>query len=177
MLGLPTPAATHARPLTVVSALAATLAALLVPAVSEARRSARLDRQEGKIVRLVNGIRADSGLHPLNVSGKLNQAANGHSWNMIVADFFSHTSRNGTTSSTRIRRRRNANRVGEVLAYVPRSQRRGAAWRVVQMWMNSPAHREVLMHPGFRRIGIARQAGRMGGNRAIVFTADLTSRR
>jgi uncharacterized protein YkwD len=177
MLGIPTTAVPHARLLTIVSVMAALVAAMLLPPASEARRSARLDRQEGKIVRLINGIRANHGLNRVRVSRRLNRAANGHSWDMVVANYFSHTSRNGTPSATRVRHYRNARKVGEVLAYVPRSQKRGAAWRVVQMWMNSPGHRAVLLHGGFRRVGVARQAGNMGGGKKIVFTADFTSAR
>lgn len=157
--------------------MAAMLAALVLPSPAQARRTARLDHQERKIVRLINGIRADHGMAALRRSRRLNHAANRHSWNMIVADFFSHTSRNGTSTASRVRRYRHATRVGEVLAYVSRDQRRGAAWRVVQMWMASPGHRAVLLDPGFRRIGVARQGGRLGSQPALVYTADLTSRR
>ena len=177
MLGVPRPAAVHLRLLTIVGVLAALVATLATPAVSEARRSARVDRQEGKIVRLVNGIRSTHGLSRVRVSGRLNHAANGHSWEMIVADFFSHASRNGTPSTSRVRRYKRARKIGEVIAYVPRRQRRGAAWRVFRMWMASPGHRAVLLHPGFRRVGVARQGGRLASRRALVYTADFTSRR
>ena len=177
MLGFPQPAASKPCLLAVVSVMAALVAVMTLPAPAQARKSARVDRQEAKIVRMVNGIRSNHGIRGLRKSRRLNRAANGHSWEMIVADFFSHTSRNGTPSATRVRRFKRASHVGEVIAYVPRKQRRGAAWRVVQMWMNSPSHRAVLLDPGFRRIGLARQGGRLGSNRAIVYTADLTSRR
>lgn len=177
MPNFPTTLAEKPRRFTAVSMLAALVCALLAPAAADARRSARLDRQEATLLKLINGMRANHGVRSLRISHRLNRAANGHSWDMVVANYFSHTSRNGTSSSTRIRRHKNARRVGENLAYVPRSQRRGAAWRVARMWWDSPAHRAVMLDPGFRRVGIARQAGRMGGGRRIVFTADFTSRR
>jgi uncharacterized protein YkwD len=177
MLGFPLPAARNPRRVALVSLLAI-LACSLVPASADARRSARLDSSEATRVKLINGLRAQHGLRALKVSHRLNRAANGHSWDMVVANYFSHTSRNGTSSSARVRRYKKAKKVGETLAYVPRSQRRGAAWRVARMWMDSPSHRAVLLEPGFRRLGVARQVGRMGGgSKKIVFTADFTSRR
>lgn len=178
MPGLPTPAATaHARPLATVSVLAALATGAAAPASAGARQSPRLDAQEGGVVELVNRIRRDRGLHALRPSRPLNRAANAHSWEMMTADYFSHDSRDGTSSATRIRRYRPANAVGEVLAHLPHSRRRGAARRVVRMWMDSPPHRAVLLGTSFRRIGVARQTGRFRGRRAIVFTADLTSKR
>ena len=178
MPGLPTPAGpAHPRALAAVSVLAAVATGAAAPASAGARQSSRLDRQEAKVVQLVNHIRRDRGLRALRPAGRLNRAANAHSWDMMVADYFSHDSRDGTSSATRIRRYRRANAVGEVLAYLPRSQRRGAAWRVVGMWMDSAPHRAVLLGSSFRRIGVARQTGRFRGRRAIVFTADLTSQR
>lgn len=178
MIGLPTPAAlVRTRTLAIVSMISILALCLAAPASSEAKRSARLDRQEAKIVQLVNLIRGDRGLRGLKVSRSLNRAANVHTWDMMVANYFSHTSRNGTSSGTRVRRYRRARTVGETIAYVSRSQRRGAAWRVVNMWMNSPSHRRVLLTRKFRRIGVARQTGRFSGRRAILFTADFTSRR
>lgn len=178
MPNFPTTFAEKPRRLALVSLLAISLCALVQPAPADARRSARLDRSEATLIKLMNAARVQEGLRPLRVSQRLNRAANGHSWDMVVANYFSHTSRNGTSSSSRVRRYKNARQVGENLAYVPRSQRRGAAWRVARMWMDSPSHRAVMLNPAFRRVGVARQVGRMGGGgRRIVFTADFTSRR
>jgi uncharacterized protein YkwD len=52
-----------------------------------------------------------------------------------------------------------------------------SASRVVQMWMASPGHRAVILTRGFRRIGIGRRSGALGSTRAIVYTADFSSRR
>jgi hypothetical protein len=45
------------------------------------------------------------------------------------------------------------------------------------MWLASPPHRAILLDPRFRRIGIARRWGRLGGAKQAVVTADLASRR
>jgi uncharacterized protein YkwD len=177
MLGMPIPAALQPRLLGIVSALAILAFGVAAPAPAEAA-SARLDRQEKRVVRFINSIRRAHGLPGLKVSRSLNRAANYHSWEMVVGNFFAHSSRNGTSSAQRVRRFKRARRVGENLAYVPGSSRTNAAWTVVEMWMNSPGHRAVLLSPGFRRLGVARKSGSLGGGRrGIVFTADFTSRR
>jgi uncharacterized protein YkwD len=66
-------------------------------------------------------------------------------------------------------------RVSSALAAI--GQRRGGASTVVRMWMESPPHRAVLLSSGFRRIGIARRWGILGGSSRAVVTADFASRR
>jgi uncharacterized protein YkwD len=177
MLGMPFPAAIHTRLLGIVSALAIFAIGSVAPAPAQAATS-RLDRQEKRVIRFINSIRSGRGLPRLKVSRSLNRAAHYHSWEMVVGNFFAHPSRNGTSAATRVRRYKNARRVGENLAFVPRSQRNNAAWTVVEMWMNSPGHRAVLLSPGFRRLGVARKSGSLGGGRrGVVFTADFASRR
>jgi len=174
---MPIPAALKPRLLGSVSALAILALGSMAPAPAEAA-SARLDRQEKRVIRFINSIRRAHGLPTLKVSRGLNRAASYHSWEMVVGNFFAHPSRNGTPTAQRVRRYRRARAVGENLAFVPRSERRNAAWAAVEMWMNSPGHRSVLLSPGFRRLGVARRSGSLGGGRrGIVFTADFTSKR
>ena len=178
MAPVPMTAARNSMPAPGVILLTILVMALLLPAgTAQAKRSSKLDRQERRTVAFINNVRANNGLKRLRVSRRLSRAANTHSWSMIVWDFFAHTSKDGTSSSTRIRRYKRANKVGETLAWVPRRERRNAPWQVVRMWMNSPGHRQVLLSSSFRRIGMARQAGTLGSNRALVFTADFSSRR
>jgi hypothetical protein len=49
--------------------------------------------------------------------------------------------------------------------------------RVVSMWMNSGTHRAVLLSSRFKRVGVARRGGHLGGGRACMVTADFASRR
>jgi uncharacterized protein YkwD len=133
--------------------------------------SARLDGGERTIVRAVNGIRARQGLPLLRVSRALARAADGHSANMLAHDFFAHGS-----MSRRVRRYVSSRSVGETLAWTP-SCSRASARRVVQMWMDSSGHRAVLLSRRYRKIGVARRAGRLGSDRACVVTADFASRR
>jgi uncharacterized protein YkwD len=157
-----------------------TMAALVVSLAlgsAGAQASSRMDRVERAIVKKVNRIRAASGLHRLHGVRSLARSADYHCRDMLSANFFAHTSSNGQSMADRVESFRRAKRVGETLAYVSGRKMRAQAGRIVGMWMNSPPHRATLLDPGMRRIGVARRKGRLGSLRAIVFTADLTSKR
>jgi uncharacterized protein YkwD len=159
-------------------AAACAVAALALPAAAQAQGSARTDRSERKVIRLVNRIRARNHLPRVRRSKALMRSADYHSWDMLRANFFAHSSANGQSMDQRIRRFKPAARLGENLAWVPRGRKgRNSARTVVRMWMNSPGHRAIILTPGFRRIGIGRRVGALGSTRAIVYTADFSSRR
>jgi uncharacterized protein YkwD len=147
------------------------------PPPAPAQGSAKTDRSERKVIRLVNRIRGRGGLPRISRSPALMRSADYHSWDMLRADFFAHTSANGQSMSDRVRRFKPAARIGENLAWVPRKRGRNSASAVVRMWMESPGHRAVILNSGFRRIGIGRRTGSLGRTRAIVYTADFSSRR
>jgi uncharacterized protein YkwD len=137
-------------------------------------KGAALDGAERKVVKLVNRIRARHGLKRLRSSRALARAANDHTSDILRTDLLTHCSPDGTPMATRVRRYTGARWVGENIAML--SRRRGAARKVVRMWMASPGHRAVLLSPSGRRIGVGKRAGRLGGARRAVFTADLASR-
>lgn len=164
------------RPTTLLFAvLCAALIAGAGPAARRAHAGARLSHSERAMIRLVNDVRARSGLGRLRVSRALSRAADRHSLDMLRSDFFDHSSSDGTTFDRRIRRYADARSVGETLAAI--GQRRGGAATVVRMWMESPPHRALLLGSGFSRIGIARRWGTLGGAWQSVVTADFASRR
>jgi uncharacterized protein YkwD len=136
-------------------------------------RGAALDGTERKVVRLVNRIRASHGLRRLRVSAGLARAASDHTGDILRADYFSHSSSDGTPMPTRVRRYTRAQWVGETIAVASRG--RGLARLVVRMWMASPGHRAVLLAPAGRRIGVGTARGMLGGARRAVITADLAS--
>jgi uncharacterized protein YkwD len=157
------------------------LAVLAVWLLPEPPRAAaggpRLDGGERALLRALNRTRAAHGLHRVRRSRRLARAADAHCLDMLRANFVAHTSSNGTPMGTRVSRYRPSNRLGETLAYMPGRGRRGAARQVVSMWMSSPGHRAAVLSSGFRRVGIARRRGRMGNQRAAVYTVDFASRR
>jgi uncharacterized protein YkwD len=156
--------------LLIVAVLAAALAA---PAPAHA--GARLNGAERAVIRHVNDVRAAHGLAPVRASRALNRAAEHHSRDMLRRDFFDHTSSDGTPFDRRIRRYTDAHEVGENIAAL--GVRRGAAATVVEMWMNSPPHRAIMLSTSFDRIGIGRRWGTLGGATQAVVTADFASRR
>jgi uncharacterized protein YkwD len=159
------------------SALGCLLAAVIaLPAVAAAG-PARVDKREKSIVRGINVQRARYGLAPVRSSLRLARAADYHSWEMLDANYFTHSSRDGGPFDARIRRFAKQRSLGETLAMLGGGCGRGSAGRIVTMWMNSSGHRAILLSGQYRRIGIARRTGNLGGRKACVVTADFASRR
>jgi uncharacterized protein YkwD len=149
-------------------------AAVIAPATADA--APRTDRVERAVVHELNGIRAQSGLPKLKVDRRLARAADAHSVDMVQRQFFAHESSDGTSFGERIRRFTRKRSTGETLAYLNKRQKRKAK-AVVSMWMGSPGHRQALMTPSFRRIGVAKRTGTINGQPSAVFTADLSTSR
>ena len=135
---------------------------------------AGLSRSEHAMIRVLNSVRSQHGLRRLRPSRSLNLAAEAHSGDMLARNFFAHDSSDGTPLDRRLRRYANARTVGETLAAL--RPRPGIGRTVVQMWMDSPPHRAVLLSPAFRRIGISHRSGMLNGFGMSVVTADFASR-
>jgi uncharacterized protein YkwD len=153
------------------------LAALLVtPITATAAASPSVDARERAIVRAINRQRAKHGLGAVRSSRRLARAADFQSWEMLDADYIAHESRDGGPFDRRVRRYANHRSLGETLAMLGGCGN-GSARRVVRMWMNSSGHRAVLLSSAYRKIGIGKRAGDLGGSRACVVTADFGSRK
>ena len=141
-------------------------ACLLVCAATPAKASAsaRHDALEVSIIRAMNQTRAAYGLPALRASSGLARAADAHSASMLRHNVLSHGA-----FSTRLRHYTRARRVGENLAWMTRCN----PGSVVQMWMNSPGHRRVMLARSFKRIGVGRRAH---PGRCFV-TADFSTAR
>ena len=139
--------------------------------------SPRLDRAERGLIRAINRQRAASGLGKVRASARLNRAADYHSHEMLYGNYFAHPSLNGSPMERRVRSFANRRRVGETLAMLGGRCRRHMGGRVVRMWMASGSHREVMLSARFKRVGVARRGGHLGGGRACMVTADFASRR
>lgn len=102
-----------------------------------------------RVLELTNQYRIENGLSPLTWNNLLDRAADSHSENMAVQDFFSHTDLQGQSSSDRGVTVGYGAFVGENIAVgydTPEA--------VVQGWINSPPHRENLLNPLYQDIGI-----------------------
>ncbi|HEY3190838.1 MAG TPA: CAP domain-containing protein [Solirubrobacteraceae bacterium] len=162
----PTPAS-----LRLPAAVLAAFAGLLVLFPYSARAADPVSRA---VVWRLNAVRAAHGLRPLGLSHRLERAARWQSGSMRSRRSLSHGNPNGQARLTRVCRAMHARTVGETIGWI-RSRRAGKqAAGIVRWWMNSPAHRAVLMSPSFRRVGVGRRIGRFGGRRVVWFTADLS---
>ena len=158
-------------------ALGALLAAVLLVAVEAAApvvATADASPRERAIKRAINGQRSANGLATVRKADGLARAAGFHSRDMIAGDFFSHTSRDGTSFSSRIRRFARFSAVGENLAML--SSCRRAAARTIGMWMNSAPHRAIVLSGAYRRVGVGVKRGSYGGRRVCMVTADFGRR-
>src|SRR5919198_2957752 len=131
----------------------------------------------------VNALRRQHGLVPLKISPALGAAARQHSTEMARTGLFTHSSPNGSSFDRRIARffpmaGRHYWSVGENLLWrSPDVDSAGA----VQMWLDSPEHRKILLTGRWREIGIsavhlAAAPGDFGGHEVTNLTADFGGR-
>jgi uncharacterized protein YkwD len=153
-------------------ALACTLTMFIVVVPATAR--AGVTRAEHLVIKRINQLRANHGLGPLRLDRRLCRAADSHSRDMLRAQFFAHTSSNGTSTYNRVHRYRRSNLIGETLAYQP-IQGDTSPGAIVRMWKESPGHLAVLTDGRFRRIGVAKRRGKLWGKPVTMWTADLAS--
>jgi uncharacterized protein YkwD len=164
---------TFRRPLAAAALAAAPLAALPAGAPAAVRGH---DRLEVAVVREINAVRAREGLRPLRLSGRLARVAERHSSDQLRRDRLTHTSGDGTSAATRVRRATRARGVGETVAFLP-SPAGARAAAIVGLWLDSPAHRAALLTRGYRRIGVGRREGALGATAGTIVTANLATRR
>lgn len=121
----------------------------------------------------LNRIRASSGLPKVGIDRRMSRTAAAHSRDMARRGYFGH----GSWGSRVARASGSASAVGEVLGWLPRNSPRREAREIVRGWLNSPPHRQVLLDGQFRRIGIGRARGSLGGVSAAIYTVDWASAR
>ena len=106
---------------------------------------------------LINGERADHGLGALSHNGTLAGAATAYAQDLVAGSYFSHTGRDGSGVFDRIERSGYLVDgagwvIGENLAWGTGGLATPGA--IMQAWMNSPGHRDNILNPEFREIGI-----------------------
>jgi uncharacterized protein YkwD len=128
----------------------------------------------------INAFRRDHNLTPLRFSVKLAAAAHSHSSEMAQRGYFSHDSANGTSFDRRISRyyaMKGARywSVGENLLWSSPSVDAAAA---LNMWLNSPPHRKILLTARWREVGLSAvhvmsAPGTFSGREVTIVTADF----
>ena len=164
----------------------AVIVAVLLPAVALAAAGPQVspaDRLEEAVLDELNLVRLEYGRSQLKLNPRLTAAADSHTLDMVRSGFFGHESADGSHFSRRLKgfyRPRAARRwaVGENLIW---QTERLSARAAVAAWLASAGHRENLLEPGFREVGIAavRAQGAPGvfGNRCVVvLTVDFGAR-
>lgn len=131
----------------------AAIHAIYLPMVTEPARSSSPADQAivNEVLNLVNAERTKvPGCPALTLNPKLTTAAQGHSEDMALRNYFSHTSLDGTTPAQRVS---NAgydwSMTGENIAA---GQTTPA--EVMNAWMNSPGHKANILNCGYTEIGI-----------------------
>lgn len=116
----------------------------------------RLNSNE--IIRLINGYRHSQGLRPLKQNARLQQSAQLKANDMARKRYFGHTSPDGVPFEINIERVRYPyTHVGEILA-----RGCGSEKTALDVWVDSPRHREAILDPVFREIGCASAPARNG---------------
>jgi uncharacterized protein YkwD len=125
---------------------------------------------------LLNQQRRSHGLRAFKLDGKLSRAAAGHARDMVAQRYFNHTSRNGASFSTRIKRTgwtraRRSYTIGENIGWGGGSLATPRA--MVRAWMGSAGHRANILTRSFRMIGIGIATSAPDGGAGATYATDF----
>jgi uncharacterized protein YkwD len=158
--------------------------AVASPAGASPQQTSATHALEQGVLSNMNALRREHGLSPLRISSGLSTAARKHSTDMATRGYFSHTSVGGTSFDRRIARfypmgHKRYWSVGENLLW---SSPDVDPARALEMWINSPEHRKVMLTARWREIGLAAvhvpaAPGSFGGREVTIVTADFGVRR
>ena len=148
------------------------------PAITE-----RLQTLDGQILTRLNATRAAHGLRPLVVSDGLEKAAVTHSRDLIQAGVFQHDSPDGTSFVQRLKHFYSPSgysswTAGENILYNTADIDADTA---IRAWLDSPPHRQNMLNPDWREVGIgsvhaSTAGGTFGGAPTWVITMDFGAR-
>ena len=119
-----------------------------------------------------NQKRAEAGLPPLQLNAELSNAAAGKAQDMIVKNYWAHTSPDGVTPWAFIKG------AGYEYIYAGENLARGftTAQDVVNAWMASPGHRENILSKNYNDIGFAITTGSLSGDETVLVVQEFGSR-
>ncbi len=136
--------------------------------------SINLNAYEMRTYELHNETRESNNLATLCVSEVLTQAARSHSQEMIDQDHYSHNSHNGESFSARLERfgYDSYKEIGENIAWGSGSL--ASPENIFKGWMESSNHRDNILGPGYREIGIGTATGACEGySDCTMYTVDF----
>ena len=120
-----------------------------------------LDDRAAELVRLHNEFRAAHGMEPFCVQKNLMMAAQGHAEDMLRRGYYEHNTPEGVEHDKRISRAGYAcNPQGcytaENIHNLPSDE---TMEKVFEDWINSADHRDNILNPNVREIGIGLKSG------------------
>jgi len=112
-----------------------------------------------KIIELTNQKRAELGLSPLTNNAFLNEIAQRKAADMFAFNYWAHTSPSGRDPWSFFRE------VGYKYIYAGENLARDFmdSASVVEAWMNSPTHKDNIINPNYKEIGVAVVNGTLNG--------------
>ncbi len=123
---------------------------------------------ECNIVQMVNNERRMRNLVTLQITSKCQSMAKSHSVDMAQNRFFSHTSPTQGSFSQRARRFNLTGTSGENIGMGSPGTNAKA---IMNLWMNSTGHRQNILKPSFRSLGV----GAVSNGSFIYFTQCFNS--
>ncbi|MBN2205074.1 MAG: CAP domain-containing protein, partial [Thermoleophilia bacterium] len=134
---------------------------------------------EARVIELVNKERTSRGLAPVRLHEDLLDAARAHSSEMAWRGVLTHLSADGSTVTERLIEYGYTQsgysywKVGEDIGCGDAETLFGTPEGIVLLWMDSVAHRAVILEPAFRDVGVGVSTS-TGGTR--YFTLDMGRR-
>jgi uncharacterized protein YkwD len=135
---------------------------------------------EDRVLVVINDVRRQHRLAPLRLDAELAETAREHSLSMAQGGYFRHSSSGGSSFEYRIGKLGSKrSRLGENLVWASPGL---SAQEAIRLWLNSPLHRQNLLEPVWRRIGLGAvhadpAPGIYDGLAATILTADFGTRR
>jgi uncharacterized protein YkwD len=165
--------------LTALTVAVAVAAGTSLAAPNAARNVSARDALELQVLGEINVLRRRHGLAALRMSNGLRAAADAHSSSMVRAGFFAHGDFSRRVARYYPRGRYRTWSIGENLLW---SSPDIDAAQAVQLWLNSPSHRKILLTARWREIGLSAVhvdagPGVFNGAPVTVVTADFGVRR
>ncbi|MDD5043432.1 MAG: CAP domain-containing protein [Patescibacteria group bacterium] len=125
---------------------------------------ARADVKEQNLTASINGLRIQNRLSPLQENEKLNRAARARAEDMFKRQYFAHQSPKGQTFIDELLKEEYYfESAGENLAQDFRAED-----KLLETWLNSPAHKQNIFNPEFEETGIAKVEGIIDGQQTIL---------
>ncbi len=131
------------------------------------------ERARAEMLAQVNELRRRAGVPALKMSRDLQEAAQAHAQDMLARGYFSHKSPGGTSVRERSHKAGYEWRtIGENIAEGQTSVR-----EVMTGWMNSTGHRQNILNPNFRDLGIGLVLGKnKAGEYRVIWVQNFGKR-